>query len=80
MFILLRCLLRERVDCKTTVSLFVADDISLSLRFKSLQMEAKESFDEFCQQIDLEEDCREKAWSVWESVSTKVVETTKVKY
>ncbi len=60
------------------MSLFVADDISLSLRLKSLQMETKESFDQFCQQLELEEESREKAWNVWESVSTKIVETTKV--
>ncbi|XP_078379081.1 retinoblastoma-associated protein-like isoform X2 [Oculina patagonica] len=53
------------------------DDISLSLRLKSLQMETKESFDQFCQQLELEEESREKAWNVWESVSTKIVETTK---
>lgn len=58
--------------------MFVADDISLSLKLKSLQMEAKESFDQFCQQLELEEECKEKAWNVWESVSRKIVETTKV--
>lgn len=61
------------------MSLFVTDDISLCLRLKSLQMETKESFDQLCQQLELEEGSREKAWNVWESVSTKVVETTKVR-
>lgn len=42
-------------------------------------METKESFDQLCQQLELEEGSREKAWNVWESVSTKVVETTKVR-
>lgn len=66
-------------NCKyNKLLLFVADDISLSLRLKSLQMEAKESFDQFCQQLELEEESREKAWNFWESVSTKIVETTKV--
>ena len=41
-------------------------------------MEAKESFDNFCQQLEMEEECKEKAWNVWESVSSKIVETTKV--
>ena len=40
-------------------------------------MEAKESFDNFCQQLEMEEKCKEKAWNVWESVSSKIVETKK---
>jgi len=38
-------------------------------------MEAKESFDQLCQLLQLEEGSRERAWNVWKSVSTKVVET-----
>ena len=41
-------------------------------------MEAKESFDQLCQLLQLEEGSKEKAWNVWESVSTKVVETAQV--
>ena len=48
------------------------------LRLKPLQMEAKELFDQLCQQVQLEEGSKERAWNVWESVSTKVVETTQV--
>ncbi|XP_022791806.1 retinoblastoma-associated protein-like isoform X3 [Stylophora pistillata] len=40
-------------------------------------MEAKEWFDNFCQQVELEEKCKEKAWNVWESVSLKIQETSK---
>jgi len=61
------------------MSFFVTDDISLRLRLKSLQMEAKESFDQLCQQLQLQEASRKKAWNVWESVSTKVVETKQVR-
>ena len=57
---------------------FVTDDISLSQRFKSLQMEAKEWFDKFCQQVELEEKCKEKAWNIWESVSSKIKEKSEV--
>ena len=41
-------------------------------------MEAKESFDLLCKQLQLEEGSKERAWIVWESVSTKVVETAQV--
>lgn len=37
-------------------------------------MEAKEWFDKFCQQVELEEKCKEKAWNIWESVSSKIKE------
>lgn len=60
------------------MALFIIDDISLCLRLKSLQMEAKESFDQLCKQLQLEEGSKERAWNVWESVSTKVVETAQV--
>ena len=60
------------------MSIFVTDDISPCLRLKSFQMEAKEWFDQLCQQLQLEEGSREKAWVVWESVSTNVLETTQV--
>lgn len=39
-------------------------------------MDAKESFDQLCKQLQLEEGSKERAWNVWESVSTNVVETT----
>ena len=57
---------------------FVTDDISLSQRFKSLQMEAKEWFDKFCQQVELEGKCKEKAWNIWVSVSSKIKEKSEV--
>ena len=41
-------------------------------------MDDKEVFDQFCQQVGLDEECGEKSWNVWESVSKKVSQTTKV--
>ena len=41
-------------------------------------MEAKEWFDQLCKQLQLEEGSKERAWNVWESLSTKVVETAQV--
>jgi len=40
-------------------------------------MDDKEVFDQFCQQVGLDEECGEKSWNVWESVSKKVSQTTK---
>ena len=41
-------------------------------------MDTKESFDEFIQQVGLEEEYRENSWNLWESVSTKIAESRKV--
>lgn len=41
-------------------------------------MEAKEWFDKFCQQVELEGKCKEKAWNIWVSVSSKIKEKSEV--
>lgn len=56
----------------------VLDDTPLSPRYKALQMDDKESFDQFCQQVGLEKECGEASWNLWESVSSKMSETSKV--
>lgn len=40
-------------------------------------MDAKKSFDEFMQQVGLEEEYRENSWNLWESVSAKIAESRK---
>ena len=41
-------------------------------------MEARESFCQLCDCVHLEDDLRERAWNVWESVAPQVGEAMKV--
>lgn len=40
-------------------------------------MDEKKAFEQFCQQVGLNEEFGEESWSLWASVSTKVSETAK---
>jgi len=67
-------------DCGliTLSILLCLDDQLLKQRFETFQMDIKQSFDAFIQQVGLEEESAKKSWELWESFSSKAAEFPKV--